>query len=335
MEHRKIQKYQLPCKFELSAPSKEAENEVLVHIVARTGYPVEFMGEMQIHDFSGMHTRERIVFNLHHDEWNLIGYADEITLTENGLEMTGHIFRDMPRGAGVEAITILKNGVPQQASIEFRETRYELVEAGDEREVNGGTVTGPVTIHREWVLEGIALCSTGVDGNTAITPENFERVKTMKKKKYEDTSCGAPADEEKKETMEGEETPETKEGMEGEPETVDDDPLAKLTAIVEALIARVEALEGGNMEGEDTPKKEEMEGETDEETKEEMEGEETPEQKEDMEAEIKKMKRKIDRLYSLAMGGGAVKRPSAPAKPLPPAEIARRCELERLKKFSR
>lgn len=244
----------------------------ICHIKGRGYNAVQYWDSTELNDFAGMEAAERIMFE--HEHYRVIGYADGIKVTPDyGLEMDGHVFKDIEAGAKV--YPILKNGVPQQASITFQPKEYEDLRAGEAAEVNGREVVGPVRIYRKWKLESISLCSYGVDDTTSVIPVKMSQGdKTMNKRKYQD---GCAADEEKKDEQKL--TDEPQEGTEAAADLATQ--IAELTTLVEQLKAENAEL---------TTKLNELQGAAAEEPTavENSEAEEEKKEKEDEEEEDKK-----------------------------------------------
>ncbi|MDO4574251.1 MAG: hypothetical protein Q4D98_03455 [Planctomycetia bacterium] len=259
-------RYSMAATVMYSGVQEVDANHGLIAIKARGHKVVEFWGERQIHDFAGMSVPERIVLDRDHDSGKILGYADNIRLTEFGLEMDGHLFRDLP--AASEIWPVLKNGVPQQASILFSPEAIEEIPDKYTVEVNGQTEDGPLIVFRKWKLDSVAVCCYGVDDTTGITPiqmstqfvgnggKGTEKMGIFGKKKYaEDT-------EEKKDDQQG-----CSEGGEGggenPPTDEKDAKIATLEQQVAELTAKINALESagsgtpGQVENSDDPKDEE------------------------------------------------------------------------------
>ena len=245
-------------------------NHGLCHIRGRGYDPVDYWGDSELNDFAGMEVSERLKFEWEHSA--IIGYADNIRLTEEyGLEMDGHVFKDIEAGAKV--YPILKNGVPMESSITFEASETEELGAGETAEVNGRTIVGPVRIFRKWKLKSISLCCYGVDDTTEVTAVKMSKGDNpMRKRKWSEAE---PQDEEKKVLTEGEEEKkeeELSETPEAEKIAALEEEIAALKSENEELSARLSDLEGTSpvpTEEEEKEKKEELE-ETEEEKKEEL-----------------------------------------------------------------
>ena len=200
----------------------------ICHIYGRGYNAVQYWDSTEINDFAGMEAADRIMFE--HEHYRVIGYADGIKVTPDyGLEMDGHVFKDIEAGAKV--YPILKNGVPQQASITFQPKEYEDLRAGEAAEVNGREVVGPVRIYRKWKLESISLCSYGVDDTTSVVPVKMSQGETTmdKKRKYQEGCTEEEKKDEQKLADEPQEGAEAAEDLTAQ--------IAQLTALIEQLKA--------------------------------------------------------------------------------------------------
>lgn len=121
------------------------------------------------HDFEGMTLDgDRVPLDYCHNEAEVLGFAGEFPVDEEGLHIDGVL---VPFGQDRAAEVIAKGqaGVPYQLSIDFRgdDLVAEEVPEGATAEVNGATVEGPALIFREWPLRGVAVCPYGKDRNTS------------------------------------------------------------------------------------------------------------------------------------------------------------------------
>jgi len=71
------------------------------------------------------------------------------------------------------------DGFPFQASISIKPTKIQRLEEGEEAEVNGYTVKGPVAIWRNNIYKEGSVCVFGVDSNTAATVFSEQEVAEM------------------------------------------------------------------------------------------------------------------------------------------------------------
>lgn len=247
-------------------PAPENDNEILVAIKARSFNPVDYYGRIELNDFEGMEPVDRIELRSEHTF--PIGYADNIHLTEDyGLEMTGHIFKDMPDNKGMDEYIILKNHIPREASIGFEVVEAEEVEAGAVAQVNNIDVKGPVCVYRRWKLREVSLCSFGADDSTESTPINLAKKGHKMPLKKRSTPENDP--EKKTDVQCEDEVVTTEESDAGAADLATiADQVAQLTEIVNGLIEKINQIE--SMAEEDPTETEDAPPEKPEDKKEEL-----------------------------------------------------------------
>ena len=145
--------------------------KVKLQLVARTKAVIWhwYWGPV-VHDFAGMTHRDRLAVDLQHEFCEPIGYVDGFSVTDEGLVLDGYLVAVI--GAeddkGMEVILRGQAGIPYQASIDFdpESVVLEYVPEGFTSEANGQTYSGPVTIIRQWELQGVAVCLRPWDAGT-------------------------------------------------------------------------------------------------------------------------------------------------------------------------
>lgn len=139
-----------------------------IAVLARTGGPVFhwWFGDV-VHDMAGMRSKESIAFDYRHSADHPIGFANSIEAT-NELWLRGELISRFAEDKAAEIMDLGPEGVPYEASIDFDPYTMvlEYLDEGYQATVNGMTVSGPITIVREWELLRCAICLTGVDGGT-------------------------------------------------------------------------------------------------------------------------------------------------------------------------
>lgn len=165
----------------------EGSRSAPVQIIARTAGVLDhwYWGPM-VHDLDGMQMRRnRVVIDWRHDRDQQLGYLNRFEVTENGLECSGALVPYCQDDRAAEIAHKSREGVPYQASIEFGGALLiEEVAPGAPVEVNGQTLTGPLTVFREWTLEAVAICPQGYDRNTetvALDDSQSHRTITIRK----------------------------------------------------------------------------------------------------------------------------------------------------------
>ena len=112
---------------------------------------------------------KKIAIDDSHGQTSEVGYGRPF-LTDYGLEVDGTIFanEENPQHPANRVIYNLKNGIPQQASIDFSGA-YDVGEVPDGITVfiNGNPIEGPAAVIQNWTLRAMAICKSGADGNTA------------------------------------------------------------------------------------------------------------------------------------------------------------------------
>jgi hypothetical protein len=101
-----------------------------------------------------------------HDSQQLVGHSSDLAIGPEGLKVSGvfsgqaeHV-RKVTEPAG--------KGFKWQMSIGATPVRTSWLEAGETAEVNGQTVTGPLTISHETELGEVSFVPLGADGSTSV-----------------------------------------------------------------------------------------------------------------------------------------------------------------------
>ncbi len=131
-----------------------------------------------VHDFSGMILRkESVTVDYAHGFDEVIGFANQFSVTEAGLEVSGSLVTTEPNDKADEVYRKGKAGVPYEASIDWDgpEVEIEYIPELVTTEVNGQQFSGPGYVVRKWPLRAIAVCRYGCDPSTKTQfsqPEN-------------------------------------------------------------------------------------------------------------------------------------------------------------------
>jgi hypothetical protein len=112
-----------------------------------------------------------------HDHEQIVGHTTEVTVDDEGIKIAGS-FSGQPEHTA-KVVVPAKNGFQWQLSIGADPIRTEFLEAGEETEVNGRTVVGPLSISRETELGEISFVPLGADGNTSATVSASKRRTAM------------------------------------------------------------------------------------------------------------------------------------------------------------
>lgn len=147
---------------------------IKVHLKARSRAGINhwYWGQI-VHDFGTMKAPAKIAMDDSHCEE--IGYARP-QLTDYGLECDGVVVPNdaNPDHESNRIAYNLKNGIPQQASIDWS-GEYDLLEVpkGFSLPVNGLPVTGPALVVQNWSLRAVAVCKNGADPSTLTECQTF------------------------------------------------------------------------------------------------------------------------------------------------------------------
>ena len=167
----------------------ESAKSAPIKMVARSAKPIEhfFWGSV-VHDLAGMQLhKSSVAIDYIHDSNQIIGYLNHFEVTDEGLVASGALTPFKESDKATELIHLSKMGVPLEASINFGGDGIEIeeLEEGDDAEVNGQFVEGPMTIIRKWPLRGVAVCPYGADMNTSSTFAQGQQEITVNKKHKE------------------------------------------------------------------------------------------------------------------------------------------------------
>lgn len=160
----------------------QAGDEAPVQVDGTTLYPFAMLARTNgiathpfwgrcIHDFAGMvQPKPSVTVDYCHSQTEVIGFADQITVTPEGLRMAGALVSIAPGDRAAEIPAKRKAGVPYEASILtcWDGLVVEDVPEGYQADVNGLTVDGPVTIFRQWEIWGVAILPYGSDTGSEL-----------------------------------------------------------------------------------------------------------------------------------------------------------------------
>lgn len=115
-------------------------------LVAYTGAIVKRWYGRAVFDLAGMEIpEENLAILREHDVTKVVGHADAIQITDQ-VRMSGVVY---DQGEGAEVRRSSKQGFPWKASVGLDISAWEEVEPDETAEVNGQTVTGPISIARK------------------------------------------------------------------------------------------------------------------------------------------------------------------------------------------
>ena len=102
-----------------------------------------------------------------HDHEQLLGHTTSVEVTKRGIEVAG-VFSGQKHHVA-KVVVPARNSFAWQLSVGANPVRTEFLEAGEEAEVNGRTVSGPLTISRETDLGEVSFVPLGADGDTHVS----------------------------------------------------------------------------------------------------------------------------------------------------------------------
>ena len=118
------------------------------------------------HDLSTMRHRSKIALDDTHDVE--VGYGRPV-MSDYGLEVEGVVVTnpDNPQHPANRIAYNLRNGIPQEASIDFGgDYDVEEIPAGMSATINGMEAKGPALVVKNWPLRACAICKEGADSST-------------------------------------------------------------------------------------------------------------------------------------------------------------------------
>ncbi|HLW67859.1 MAG TPA: hypothetical protein VKS79_21250 [Gemmataceae bacterium] len=100
-----------------------------------------------------------------HDHEQIVGHTTSVKVDKSGVQVEGVLSGEKQH---TDKVTIpAANGFRWQMSVGANPIRTEFLEAGEETQVNGRTITGPMTISRETELGEHSFVPLGADGKTS------------------------------------------------------------------------------------------------------------------------------------------------------------------------
>lgn len=163
--------FNVPANFKF-ADTVDASTGVLpFRMIGRSKEAVDhyYWGRI-VHDLAGMVLRKpSITVDYCHSSWDVIGFANQFSVVDDGLEIAGSLVSTRENDTADEIYRKGKAGVPWEASIDWwdGETELEYIPENVTTEVNGMQFAGPGYVVRKWTLNAMAICRYGVDRNTS------------------------------------------------------------------------------------------------------------------------------------------------------------------------
>jgi hypothetical protein len=157
--------------FEFAGGDGAAAGRAPIKLTASSGQVFNhwFWGPMVI-DNAGMQlTKNRLTLDYCHNPDEIVGFADNIQKSDGKLVVAGQLVSVQPGDRASEIAAKGAAGVPYEASIKFDSSNglvLEEYQPGSAAVVNGRSVPGPLTVIRQCLLRGIAVCPYGADPYT-------------------------------------------------------------------------------------------------------------------------------------------------------------------------
>jgi hypothetical protein len=117
-------------------------------------------------DLAGLGRGNVLVANLDHDPKKRVGNFD---VENDGRTLRARGVASAATPARDEVVNSARAGYIWQASVEVQPDKVQSVPDGDEVQVNGQSLTGPLYITRRGTLKGFAFVSHGADDNTHVS----------------------------------------------------------------------------------------------------------------------------------------------------------------------
>ena len=134
-------------------------------MLAYSGSPVSRAYGKAVFSISGIEHKAKVPILFNHDETRIVGYADSVDMTGDGLRLSGVLSEATPEGRQIAELA--DEGFPWEASIGIAVESWEDLDAGDSRSINGLDVDGPVAIGTRSRLLEVSFVTAGADKNTA------------------------------------------------------------------------------------------------------------------------------------------------------------------------
>lgn len=159
---------QLSARVELSAEQGEGEQKLRrFTMLGYTGAEVARFYGRAVFSLSGIEHKDKVPILLNHDENAIVGYADEVKLTERGLELSGSISNATEEGRRVAQLS--DEGFPWEASVGLQVSEWREIKQDESLAVNGRDVHGPISVGLTSRLLEVSFLPAGADKFTAAT----------------------------------------------------------------------------------------------------------------------------------------------------------------------
>ncbi len=170
----------MPSEILTISEQKDGRRPFEVLLLSKKAIDSWWYGRFVIELASLQYHKERLPVDFNHNDYILIGYAENFRNTEEGLVAGGSLLTDAEGETGEFArniVTWIDGGIPMEASaaVDLDAAVCETVPTGQTVEVDGVTHAGPITIFRNVPLVGLAACPHGADKFTRFTLLSWEK----------------------------------------------------------------------------------------------------------------------------------------------------------------
>jgi len=154
------------CEFAASESTDAGRGPIKLTASSGAVFNHWYWGPM-VFDVAGMKlAKPRVTLDYCHNQNEVVGYADKIDASGGSLAIEGELVSAKADDRAAEILTKGRAGVPYEASVKFDLYNGLVLEeysAGAPAQVNGRTELGPLTVVRECLLRGVAVCPYGAD----------------------------------------------------------------------------------------------------------------------------------------------------------------------------
>ncbi len=157
------------CEFAAAAAADSSRGPIKLTASSGAVFNHWYWGPM-VFEVSGMRlAKDRVTLDYCHRPDEVVGYADQIDAAGGQLKIAGELISAKPDDRAAEILKKGPAGVPYEASVKFDFYNGLVVEEYADRvpaQVNGRTELGPLTVIRQCLLRGVAVCPYGADPYT-------------------------------------------------------------------------------------------------------------------------------------------------------------------------
>jgi len=133
-------------------------------------------------DLNGLKAASRLPILMDHSPSQIVGQADNVTIDDKGVRLSGTVTGD--DGPAAQVVVHAKNGFKWQASIGANIDRREFLASGKTEQVNGRNVTGPMIIARQATLREVSFVAVGADDTSSASVAATMEIQAMEFEKW-------------------------------------------------------------------------------------------------------------------------------------------------------